>query len=95
MKLDKYKEILSENKDSLFLRYSIKKLGVFGGADMENNKNDGYLSVFVEFKQPIGLRFVDLEEELEKILNIKVDLTSKNGIDIKYLKAIRQELEYV
>jgi len=49
----------------------------------------------VEFNKPIGIEFIDLAEELEVILNLKVDLVSKKGIKAEYLKSIQKELEYV
>jgi len=35
------------------------------------------LDILVEFNRPIGLDFVDLADELENILNLKVDLVFK------------------
>jgi uncharacterized protein len=49
----------------------------------------------VDFSQPIGIRFIDLAEELEQLLHQKVDLVSRNAIKPKYYKAIEQELIYV
>jgi len=42
-----------------------------------------------------GIEFIDLAEELEKILNRKVDLVSKNGVKPKYLLEIQKDLVYV
>lgn len=53
------------------------------------------MDILVEFNRPIGLEFIDLAEELEQILQIKVDLVSKKGIKKKYLKSIETELAYV
>jgi len=41
----------------------------------------------VEFDRPVGMEFIHLCYELEKILNRKVDLVSRNGI--------KKELIYV
>jgi predicted nucleotidyltransferase len=42
-----------------------------------------------------GIEFIDLAEELEKILNRKVDLVSKNGVKPKYFDEIQKDLIYV
>ena len=49
----------------------------------------------VDFKRPIGIEFIDLAEELETLLNTKVDLVSKNGIKAEYFNLIESELNYV
>jgi hypothetical protein len=41
------------------------------------------------------MEFIDLGDELEKMLGMKVDLVSKNGIKPRYLKQIESELIYV
>jgi predicted nucleotidyltransferase len=49
----------------------------------------------VEFDKPIGLAFVDLAEDIEQLLKIKVDLVSRRAIKPRMLKSIEQELIYV
>lgn len=88
-------EILQQNKKSLFLRYAIKKLGVFGSASREEQTPDNNIDLLVEFSHPIGIRFIDLTDELEAMLGAKVDLISRNGIKPKYYKQIKTDLEYI
>ncbi|MDI1233104.1 MAG: hypothetical protein PSX81_02350 [bacterium] len=49
----------------------------------------------VEFTRLIGIEFIDLADELEHLLNTKVDLVSKNGIKPEYFTQIENELNYV
>ena len=49
----------------------------------------------VELKRPIGFDFVHLAEELEKILQKKVDLVSSDGIEKKKKKYIEKDLKIV
>jgi uncharacterized protein len=53
------------------------------------------LDIIVEFDGKIGIRFIDLAEELENLLKIKVDLVSKKGLKDKYLSSISSDLLYV
>jgi predicted nucleotidyltransferase len=46
----------------------------------------------VDFHKPIGIEFIDLANELEKILNLKIDLISKNGIKKQYFSQIEMDL---
>ena len=49
----------------------------------------------VEFSEPIGIRFIDLGDELEEILKQKVDLVSRKPIKPKYFEVIQPDLIYV
>ena len=48
-----------------------------------------------EFDGKIGIKFIDLANELEKALGLKVDLVSKKGIKEQYLNTILSDLIYV
>jgi predicted nucleotidyltransferase len=43
----------------------------------------------------VGSEFIELGDELEELLGIKVDLVPKNGIKPRYLEQIKEELIYV
>lgn len=59
-------------------KHFIKRFSIFGSAltDNFNSKND--LDVLVDFKPDHipGLNFFDIEEELSKLLGVKVDLNT-------------------
>lgn len=88
-------KILGTKRSQLFDRYGIETLALFGSYGRNEQKDDSDLDILVEFNKPIGIEFIDLAEELESMLELKVDLVSKNGINPKYLKAIEAELIYV
>ena len=50
-------------------------------------KSDIDILVDLDYSQRIGLQFIQMKIDLEKILNNKVDLVSSNGIS-KYIKPI-------
>lgn len=70
-------------------------MAIFGSYSQKTQKDSSDLDILVEFSDRIGIRFVDLADELEKIIGLKVDLVSKKGIKEKYLKAINSDLIYV
>lgn len=93
--LQEIEHILSSNKDKLFHEYPIKSMAIFGSySRLEQNSNSD-LDILVEFSDNIGIRFVDLADELESIIGFKVDLVSKKAIREEYLKSITSELIYV
>ena len=87
--------ILKANKLDLLARYHLKSIGIFGSFTREDFNNDSEIDILIDYDQPIGIEFIDLAEELEKILNLKVDLVSKNGVKPKYLEEIQKDLVYV
>jgi hypothetical protein len=89
------KETLRRHKKRLYKDYPIKSMAIFGSYSRRENTDQSDLDILVEFSDKIGIRFVDLAEELEKITGSKVDLVSKKGIKEKYLKSIVTDLIYV
>ena len=86
---------LKDNKADLATRYHLTSIGIFGSFAREDFKDDSDIDLLIDYDQPLGIEFIDLAEELEKILNRKVDLVSKNGIKPKYLEEIEKDLIYV
>ncbi len=89
------KSRLSNHKNHLLNDYPIKSIAIFGSYSRNENRNDSDLDILVEFNDKIGIRFIDLADEIENIVGVKVDLVSKDGIKEKYLKAIDLDLIYV
>lgn len=89
------KSKLGIHKSRLFKEYPIKSLGIFGSYARQEQSETSDLDILVEFSDKIGIRFIDLAEELEGILGVNVDLVSKKGIKDKYLAAIDTDLQYV
>ncbi len=90
-----FKIILSTHKDRMFNEYSIKSMAIFGSFSRQEENEKSDLDILVEFDGKIGIRFIDLAEELENLLKIKVDLVSKKGLKDKYLSSISSDLLYV
>jgi predicted nucleotidyltransferase len=82
-------------KPKLSEQYHVSSLGLFGSVLRSDFRPDSDIDIVVDFSQPIGIEFVDLADELEKILDRKVDLVSKAGIKLKYYKTIESEILYV
>lgn len=93
--LQEIKNTLSSHKSRLFNDYPIKSMAIFGSYSRKEQKDTSDLDILVEFSDRIGIRFVDLADDLEKIVGFKVDLVSKKGIKEKYLKSIDSDLIYV
>lgn len=93
--LSQIQDTLSSRKDELFERFQIKNLAVFGSYARDEQKQTSDVDILVEFKSPVGIEFIDLANYLEKVLKIRVDLVSRNGIKPKYFQQIKGDLKYV
>ena len=87
--------LLKNRKDALFIRFHLKNMALFGSYSRNDFNNESDVDILVEFEKTPGFEFIDLADELEKILKTKVDLVSRNGIKPKYYKFIENDLIYV
>jgi predicted nucleotidyltransferase len=95
LSLESIKRKLSENKERLYSRYGLSNIAVFGSYARNQQTDESDIDILVEFNKPIGIEFIDLAQELEQILSIKVDLVSKRGLKERHYKAIEKDLYYV
>lgn len=93
--LQEIKAALSGQKKQLYAKYPIKSLAIFGSYARNEQVDNSDVDIMVEFKDKIGIRFIDLAEEIEDLIGSKVDLVSKNGIKDRYYKVIEPDLIYV
>ncbi len=89
------KQKLTKLKVRLKRRYPISSMALFGSYARNEQTELSDIDIVVEFDGKIGSRFIDLANEMEKSLGLKVDLISKKGIKDRYLKAIQSDLIYV
>lgn len=72
--------------------FGIKKLSLFGSFAKGMPKKDSDIDIIVEFRQPIGLKFIDLTDHLEKLLGRKIDILTTEGLKGIRVKRITQEI---
>jgi len=73
--------------------YGVKKIGVFGSfaKGIQTEKSD--IDVFIEFDQPIGLKFMELADYLENLFGKKTDILTPAGIKSIRLKHVARDIE--
>ena len=67
-------------------KYSISELGLFGSYAKDNTDDNSDIDILVklEFKKGMYQNFCELQKELEKIFNKKIDLIEKGTFDYKF-----------
>jgi predicted nucleotidyltransferase len=93
--LDTIKSILIQLKPELIKKYSICSIGLFGSIVRNDFTDKSDIDIIVDFSKPIGVEFIDLADLIEKKLQKRVDLVSKNGVKPKYFNEIKSEIIYV
>ena len=93
--LDEIKSVLAQYKEELADRYKVSRIGIFGSYIRGEQREKSDLDILVEFREPIGLEFIELAEFLENILGVKVDLVSKGAVKPNRWRYIEKDLIYV
>ena len=83
---------LREQRAVLSRRYPIQRMALFGSWARGEAREDSDVDVLVEVDPSIGLRFVDLGEDLERALGRRVDLVSRRAIKPSLWERIESEL---
>ena len=78
-----------ESIKNYFKTRPVLRVYLFGSyvRGMADNKSDIDILVDLDYSQKIGLQFIQMKLDLEKLLNNKVDLVSSNGMS-KYIKPL-------
>lgn len=91
----KIRNLLKNHLDVYSKKYRVKKLGILISYSRGYQVKGSDVDILVEFREPIGLEFVDFTDELEDILQTKVDLVSRKEIKPKLWKYIKKDVIYV
>lgn len=83
---------LREQHTLLSRHYPIQRMALFGSWARGDAREDSDVDVMVEVDPSIGLRFVDLGDDLEKALGRRVDLVSRRAIKPSLWERIEPEL---
>lgn len=96
---DKIAALLQAEYPYLAAEFGVRKIGLFGSYVKGQPDETSDIDILVEFARPIGFRFFDLVDYLEKLLGQRVDVLTPTGIENIRIKSvaqnIRQSIEYV
>jgi predicted nucleotidyltransferase len=96
---DQILALLKQNLAYLSTEYGVKRIGVFGSYTRGRPTDESDVDIVVEFERPIGFRFVEFAEYLERLLDREVDVLTPAGIQgirIAHVgRDIAESIEYV
>ena len=86
---------LSMARDGLSRRYPIRRIGIFGSTARGEAGPESDVDVLVEFSEPVGFEVADLAEELEILLDCRVDLVTSGAVREAMRHYVERDLVYV
>jgi hypothetical protein len=86
---------LKELKPFLQSEYSIARIGVFGSFSDGTYTEDSDIDILVDFKKPIGWKFLTLELFLEKVCGRKIDLVTGKALKMQLRDRILNQVSYI
>ncbi|WP_369018246.1 nucleotidyltransferase family protein [Thermatribacter velox] len=73
--------VLGEQKEVLKKKHKVKMIKIFGSYAKEEQKESSDIDLIVDFEEPpTFIEFIRFQEELEKLLGVKVDLLTEESI---------------
>ncbi len=73
--------------------FGVKKIGLFGSYSKGTQREDSDVDLVVEFEKPIGLKFIELSDYIEKVLGKKVDILTPAGIKSIRVKKVAEDIK--
>jgi len=93
--MQEIRKTLNEHRSQLLDKYPIKSIAIFGSYARNEQTDKSDIDILVEFNDNIGIKFIDLADDLENYIGLKVDLVSRKGIKDRYYQVIKSDLVYV
>jgi predicted nucleotidyltransferase len=91
--LKEIEDKIKYSKPILKEKFKVKDIGIFGSYTRGEQTENSDLDVLVEFGERVGFfKFLELEEYLEELLNLKVDLVSRKALKPRIGQNILKEV---
>lgn len=95
MNKDDIKRVLLANRE-IFRKYKVNKVGIFGSYLTGKARKKSDVDLLVEFEEVIDLfEFVHLADEIQQILERKVDLATPDAVKPYLRPKIMNEVEWI
>lgn len=87
---------IKEKLSPILRAYGIKKASVFGSVSRGDDHSDSDVDLLVELGRPMDLyAYIDLQDEIEKKLQKKVDIVTNKSLNKFIAPYIIQELKTI
>ena len=90
---EKILELLRNESSSLRDSFGVKRIGLFGSFAKKTQRHDSDVDIYVEFEKPIGFRFMEFAEYMERLFNRKVDIVTFAGLRSIRIEDVARDIE--
>ncbi len=87
--------VLKYLKPILSQKYHVLRIGLFGSFAVDNFHENSDIDIIIDFEQPIGWEFFDVQDLLSKHLNRKIDLVSGKALKAQLKDKIMKQVIFV
>ena len=85
-------QLLTNAKPELARRFGVQRLAIFGSYARGDQREDSDVDILIEVDPSIGLRFVDLADDIEALLRVSTDVVSRRAITPRHWEVIEKDL---
>lgn len=93
MTREKVVGILRKELPYFISEYGVKRIGLFGSYAKGTPTKASDVDILVEFDKPIGLKFVEFAEYIERILGRKVNILTPGGINSIRVERVARDIK--
>jgi predicted nucleotidyltransferase len=94
--LEELRQILSPQKESLCEKYQITQLGIFGSYARGEQTASSDVDFLIDYETaPSLLKLIDLKYYLSELLDMEVDIVTKNGLKSRLRDRVLAEAIYL
>ena len=86
-------EILSRERSFLKNNFGIKRIAVFGSFANDTASEQSDVDIYVEYERPLGLKFIQMVDYLERRLGRKIDVLTPGGIAGIRIKQVAEDIK--
>jgi len=94
IKRDEILEFLKSEKETVALRFSVRKIGLFGSYVRGDAQSESDIDLLVEFSEPTFDHYMDLKFYIEDRLGVTVDLVIADALKPRLRPYIEREVVY-
>lgn len=84
--------ILEKHRD-VFLKYKVKKIGLFGSFVRGEQGLKSDIDLFVDFEEPSFDNFMGLSYSLEELFSRKVEILTPAGVESIRINHVKKEIQ--
>ncbi|MBL7085454.1 MAG: nucleotidyltransferase family protein [Candidatus Omnitrophica bacterium] len=86
-------EILRKKQPYLRDNFGLERIGLFGSFAKGIAEEGSDIDILVEFRKPIGLKFMEFANYIEELLGRKVDILTLEGISSIRIKKVGEDIK--